>query len=272
MPSASQPLNLSMQTISGELEAHVTVPTGFIPITEVVPVVRSLSEQAQGLEVAKVVHSGNDISCKKGCSACCQGIMIPVSPPEALALAQMIDDLPGEHRERIERRLTSTWERLTESGMLGPLQDLAESPRQRSDEDIDPINRAYYALRLPCVFLENDSCSIYDHRPAACREHMVTSQADLCQNMEKNLVRELPVPFRAGTILAILWSEMFGGPVRLIPLPVAFQWAKKHRPFLSQRWNGLEIFDKALEAMAKFISQALSRSAEQNSKNPKQQT
>ena len=225
MPSASQPLNLTIQTTSGELDGHVAVPTGFIPITEIVPVMRSLGEQAQSLEVAKAVQSGKDISCKKGCAACCQRIMVPVSPPEAFALAEMMDRLPPDHRDRIEARLTAMRDRLNEAGLLASLQDLADSPQQRSDEDTDPINRAYYALRLPCIFLEDDSCSIYEHRPAACREYLVTSPAEWCQDTEKNPVQGLSIPLRAGTVLALLWADLTGGPVRLIPLPVAFQWA-----------------------------------------------
>ena len=231
MPSASQPLNLTIQTTSGELDAHIAVPTGFIPITEIVPVMRSLGEQAQALEVDKAVQSGKEISCKKGCAACCQRIMVPVSPPEAFALAEMMHGLAPDHRERIEGRLTAMRERLSEAGLLASLQELADSPRQRSDEDTDFINRAYYALRLPCIFLENDACSIYEHRPAACREYLVTSPADWCQDIEKNSVQELPIPIRAGTVLALLWADLTGGPVRLIPLPIAIAWAKEHRSF-----------------------------------------
>ena len=257
MPSASQPLNLTIQTTSGELDAHVAVPTGFIPITEIVPVVRSLGEQAQALEVDKAVQSGKEISCKKGCAACCQGPMVPVSPPEAFALAEMITQLPAGHRDRIEARMTIIKDRLKEAGLLASLQELADSPRQRSDEDIDFINRAYYALHLPCIFLENDSCSIYEHRPAACREYLMTSPAIWCLDIEKNPVQELPTPLRAGTVLAILWADLTGGPVRLIPLPVATAWAKEHRSLLEQTWKGLDIFDKALEGLGKFLNQSL---------------
>ena len=141
--------------------------------------------------------------------------------------------------------------------MLASLEGLSVSPQQRSDENIDPINRAYYALRLPCIFLENEACSIYEHRPAACREYLVTSPPELCQDTEKNPVRELPIPIRAGTVLALLWAELTRGPVGLIPLPVAFQWVETHRALLDQIWNGLNLFDKALDGLAKFLQQAL---------------
>ena len=253
----SQSHNFSIQTISGELDVQVTIPTGFIPITDIVPVVRSLSEQAQAQAVIKADQSGQAISCQRGCAACCKGMMIPVSPPEALALTELMDRLPLDHRQRIEARCATMRDRLAEAGLLEVLLDLADSPQQRSDEDIDPINRAFYGLQLPCMFLENDACSIYEHRPAACREHLVTSPPELCLNIEKNPVKELPIPIRAGTVLALLWTELMGGPVRLIPLPVAFQWAKKYRQHLHQKWKGFEVFDKALDGLNKYLRQAL---------------
>ncbi len=255
MPLSSERLNLSINTTSGEMHAQVDVPTGVIPITDIVPVLRSLGEQAQALEVSKTLQTGKTISCQKGCAACCQRIMVPVSPPEAFGLAEMLKTLPQDHRERIEHRLTETLARLHTAGLLPLLQDLAESPRQKSDAEVDPINRAYYALRIPCIFLENDACSIYEHRPAACREYLVTSPADLCQDTEKNSVEVLHIPLRAGTVLSVLWANLTGGPVRLMPLPVAFEWAETHQDLNTQTWKGGDLFHKAMDGLGKFLQQ-----------------
>jgi len=253
MPMSSERLNLSINTTAGEMHAQVDVPTGVIPITDIVPVLRSLGEQAQALEVSKTLQTGKSISCQKGCAACCQRIMVPVSPPEAFGLAEMMKTLPQDHRERIEHRLTETRARLHTAGLLPLLQDLAESPRQKSDAEVDPINRAYYALRIPCIFLENDACSIYEHRPAACREYLVTSPADLCEDTEKNPVDVLHIPLRAGTVLSVLWADLTGGPVRLMPLPVAFEWAETHQDLNTQTWKGADLFHKAMDGLGKFL-------------------
>ena len=164
--------------------------------------------------------------------------------------------------------MVATRERLDKAGVLSALQDLAKSPTQRSDEDIDPTNRAYYALRLPCIFLEDGACSIYEHRPAACREYLVTSPPELCQDTEKNPVEELSNPLRAGTVLSILWAKLMGGPVRLIPLPVVFEWVERHRSLLERTWNGLDLFDQALEGLGKFLKQSLKSTSGKNPKDP----
>ena len=48
-----------------------------------------------------------------------------------------------------------------------------------------------------------------------------------------------------------------GGPVRLIPLPVVFEWVERHRSLLERTWDGLDLFDKALEGLGKFLNQML---------------
>ncbi len=268
MAADAKQLDLALTTSSGEVNVQVRVPTAFIRITDIVPVIRSMGEQAQAVEVSSVLQTGKKISCQKGCSACCEGLMVAVSPPEAFSLSEMMRTLPTAHRQRIEDRLVVTREHLAEAGLLPALQNLAESSTQQNDEGSEPINRAYYALRLPCVFLENGACSIYEHRPSACREHLVTSPAELCQDTVQNAVAELSVPIRVGTVLSILWAEMMGGPVRLIPLPVMFEWADRNRALLERTWNGLDLFDQALEGLGKFLHQALKSTSLKIPKGP----
>ena len=85
---------------------------------------------------------------------------------------------------------------LKREGLWDRLNDVAEAARSVPDEELDPINRSYYALRIPCPYLENEMCSIYEARPSACRELLVTSPAELCQDMVQNPVTPLPVSMR----------------------------------------------------------------------------
>lgn len=255
MPAPKERINLSVTTTSGDIHAQVDIPAGFISITDIVPVVRALGEQAQDLEVTRTIHAGKSISCQKGCAACCR-IMIPVSPPEAFALVDVVKTLPEVHQTRIRHRLADTRKRLEESGLLSTLEELAGSPRQQSDEDFELINQAYYALRLPCIFLEDEICSIYEHRPAGCRGHLVSSPPELCQDSEKNPVEGLHVPIRAGTVLSILWAELSGGPLRLLPLPMAFEWAETHQDLKQKTWKGMDLLNKALDGLGKFLQQS----------------
>ncbi len=247
-------LDLSITTPAGPVTATVELPTGFVPVTQIVPLMRKLGEQAQALEQRRVVASGQAISCAKGCAACCR-MLVPVSPPEAFALRTMVAGLPPERRQAYSRSVEDALAQLDRAGLLARLRHLADADRPMTDEEMEPINRAYFALKLPCPFLENETCSIYEDRPAACRELLVTSPADWCQDMVNKPVRALPVPLRIGPILGLLWSTLAGGPPRLIPLPLALEWAERHAAENRASWKARDLLDKALDQIWRFLSQ-----------------
>ena len=250
---AVERLEVAVRTPAGLLTTPVEVPTGFVPVTEIVPLMRRIGEQAEALEERRSIAAGKAVSCKKGCAACCR-MLVPVSAPEAFALRDMIAKMPAGRRAATVRNVEAARSRLERAGLLARLTELAETSRQLSDEEMEPINRGYYALRMPCAFLENEVCSIYEDRPAACRELLVTSPAELCQDMVNNRVRPLPVPVRMSTVLGLLWSELSGGPARLIPLPVALDWAERHAPEVARTWKGAFLFENALDKVWRLLS------------------
>lgn len=244
---------VSLNTPAGRLTTAIEVPTGFVPITAIVPLMRRLGEGVQALEEQRAVEAGQSISCRKGCAACCR-MLVPVSPPEAFALADTIHGLPKEQRETVLNKVAEANTKLEQAGLLGPLTAFAETDRPLTDEDFEPLNHDYYALRMPCPFLEDETCSIYEHRPAACRELMVTSPPELCQDLARNPVRPLPVSVRIGTALGLLWSDIAGEAPRLIPLPLALGWAERHEADNRAAWSGPDLLDKALDKVWRFLS------------------
>jgi Fe-S-cluster containining protein len=257
-PTEIERLDLSLTTPAGNLAVQVEVPTGFVPVTAIVPALRRIGERAMALEEQQAVHSGAHVSCREGCAACCR-MLVPVSPPEAYALKDMIERLPGDRRQAMLGRIEETRRRLANTGLLDVLSAIAESDRQWSDDEMEPVNRAYYALRMPCPFLEDERCSIYADRPAACRELLVTSPAELCQDLVHNAVRTLPVPLRISTVLSLLWSQAAGGPLRFIPLPLAWDWADRHGQQHRQTWQGARLFEWAADMLWKFLSREFHR-------------
>lgn len=249
---------ISLQTPSGEVSTAVGVPTSFVPVTAILPLMRSLGEEVQTLELAQVREAGQTVSCQKGCAACCR-MLVPISVPEAFALAQSIDRLAPQERERLLSKIDVAQQQLARAGVLQQLSALAESPNPGSDEAIEPLNRAYYALRMPCPFLDNEVCSIYDDRPAACRELAVTSPATDCQNMTNPTIRPVPVAVRISTALSLLWADLTATAPRLIPLPLAIDWAKRHHAEQAGRWAGTELFEKAIDKIGRYLGQERAR-------------
>src|SRR4029077_4406720 len=228
---------VALNTPAGRLTTAIDVPTAFIPITAIVPVTRRLGEEAAQLEVRQTIEAGQTISCRMGCAACCR-MLVPLSAPEAFALREYVEQLPEDRRTHLLNRLSDTTESLKREGLWDRLNDVAEASRSMPDEELDPINLSYYALRIPCPYLENELCSIYEARPSACRELLVTSPAELCQDMVQNPVMPLPVSMRITSILGLVWGPLTASPPRLIPLPMALEWAERHEEESRRTWPG----------------------------------
>jgi Fe-S-cluster containining protein len=246
-------LELAVTTPAGPVSTTVELADGFVPVTEIVPLLHRLGQQAQALEQQRIVAAGQRISCTKGCAACCR-MLVPVSAPEAFALRERIAALPETRQATLRRRLAESAARLEEAGLLAPLQQIAETDRPLTDDRLEPINRAYYQLQLPCPFLEEEACSIYEDRPAACRELLVTSPAEWCADVLNQPVRTVPVPLRVSTVLGLLWADLTSGPPRLIPLPLALDWADRHAAENRAGWTASRLLEQALDAVWRFLS------------------
>src|SRR5262245_36742724 len=155
----------------------ITVPDAAVPAAEIVPALQGLVNA-----VVEAAETGQIISCRKGCGACCRQL-VPVSRTEGERLLQVVDALPAERRDVLMKRFAAA-EVAIETA------DLKER-RGRSDRE---LSAAYFALRLPCPFLEDESCSIHPERPLVCREYLVTSPAELCAGPAQEGVTPVAVP------------------------------------------------------------------------------
>ena len=259
MPTPSlERFDIAVNTPAGRLNTVLDVPTGFVPITSIVPLARRLGEEVLKLEEHQSRQAGHSVSCRMGCAACCR-MLVPLSPPEAFSLLEYVDQLPEKPRMALEQKIRASKAALAAHGLLDDLQAVADAETPLPDHDLEPLNRAYYALRHPCPFLENEMCSIYEARPAACRELLVTSPAELCDNLVENPVEPIPVSVRIGTVLGLLWSTLTGSAPRLIPLPLALDWARRHRESASRPLAGSHLIDKMLDAIWRLLSQEFER-------------
>jgi Fe-S-cluster containining protein len=258
MTLPAERFHVSLQTPAGPITTEVSVPTGFVPVTSIVPLMRSLGEEAQNLEEQRAGQRGQSVSCRDGCAACCR-MLVPLSPPEVFALQASLERLPAEQRSRLAARVDAAKLRLQEMGIWEQLEAVSESATALTDEELEPLNQAYYALRLPCPFLEHEHCSIYDDRPAACRELLVTSPAEFCEDLTDPRISPLPLSLRIGTALGLLWAELTGTAARLIPLPIALDWAIRHGEERRRAWPGTELFDKALDKLWRYMDHEFER-------------
>lgn len=248
---------LALTTPAGRITASVEMPTGRVPVLALIPLGRQLASQAQQLEIEALQRDGRSVSCRQGCAACCRRL-ISLSAPEAFPLRDAVHRWPEADRARLRKRLDRTVAALEGAGLRSKLQALTEASRPISDDELEPLTRTYAALRLPCPFLEAERCTIYEHRPSACRDLLVTSPPEWCEDVAHHPVQSVPVSVRLSTALGRLWDNLRREAPRLIPLPLALEWAEQHEPERTTGGKGLELLDIFLDTLWRLLSQEFS--------------
>jgi Fe-S-cluster containining protein len=132
--------------------------------------------------VVEAAEMGKAISCRKGCGACCRQL-VPVSRTEGERLLRIVEAMPAERREVLKARFAAAESSIEAAGL--------KERRGRSDRE---LSTTYFAMAVPCPFLEDESCSIHPERPLVCREYLVTSPAELCAGPTQEGVTPVAVP------------------------------------------------------------------------------
>jgi Fe-S-cluster containining protein len=211
-------------TIAGQsLEGQITVPAGPTRARQMLPVFQSLAEVIVDLGVKAVEEQGEKVSCKKGCGACCRQL-VPISEMEARHIRDLVDDLPEPRRSQIRGRFAEAKSRLREAGLLDKLQQ----PDQFPDDQVRPMGLEYFAQKIACPFLEEESCSIYADRPIACREYLVTSPAENCARPSAETVHCVPLAGKVSNAVARLDRPRSGRFIPWVALVLAPEWAEAH--------------------------------------------
>lgn len=168
------------------------------------------------------------ISCRKGCGACCRQV-VPLSPPEAFLLAEMVQAASPDEQDVLLERFVTSAERLESSGLSDAL-----------------FNRTadYFRLGLACPFLVEESCSIHPMRPLVCREHLVVSPAELCASFPNAFIRLQRIPLSVGEALSELAAECMGTGMEMIPLLRVLQWVAGQSELGKRTWEAEWLLDR----------------------------
>lgn len=208
--------------------AHpITVPNAAVPAAEIVPALQGLVNA-----VVEAAERGKAISCRKGCGACCRQL-VPVSRTEGERLLQLVEAMPAERREILKPRFAAAEATIEAAGL--------KERRGRSDRE---LSTAYFALGVPCPFLEDESCSIHPERPLVCREYLVTSPAELCAGPKQEGVTPVAVPKVSLAARGLQEDED-----DWFPLALLMAWARE-RPRKVARRTGPEWMQRFLKRLS----------------------
>ena len=213
------------------LELRVSVPAKSTPVRRMLPVFQEMSNAFVALSAKDAEMAGKEISCKAGCGACCRQA-VPLAEPEAYAIAKLVSEMPEPRRSEIRERFRKAREHFEGIDWFSRL-DEAEglSSKERNDLVIE-----YFREGVPCPFLEEESCSIHERRPLACREYLVTSPAEKCAELNGEEVEVVPLIIKpAAAMCASVKTGDLGSVTNFVPMVRALEWVEKHAEDRTER-------------------------------------
>ena len=174
--------------------------------------------------------------------------MVPVSAPEAVCIAELIESLPEKRRNSVTCRFARAVETLRREGILDRIG--AVGSNQLSNEESRKVLQRYFELDIACPFLEDEACSIYSCRPSRCREYIVTSPAHHCANPFEQKISRLPVSVRLSEVFSRAWAALTHSRPILIPLVCAVKWVAANE---DARYCAVNDPGRFIEVIAGFI-------------------
>jgi Fe-S-cluster containining protein len=187
------------------------------------PIFRSISESFVDFAVDRAREEGLEVSCKKGCGACCRQL-VPISEADARRLHEVVNAMTESRRSEVMGRFKFAKQRVQEAGLLEKLQN----PEQIASQDFKSVGLEYFHLGVACPFLLEESCSIHPERPLVCREYLVVSPPENCSRQTGNPVGVLNMPGQVSNAVRRLGNRNGEHTDRWIPLILALDWVEEH--------------------------------------------
>ena len=138
----------------------------------------------------QIVTRGETITCHKGCFYCCsQYIGGTLQEAEAIVYylyqheAAFTDFVQAYPRWRAQvREIESVFNRINQ--IFSEI--MANGPTKENQQAYNEATSLYLAQNIPCAFLSNGICSIYEVRPWPCAATVATTPGEWCSPSNKN--------------------------------------------------------------------------------------
>ena len=213
--SAAITFSLGERTVS----MQVQIPAGAVSPTRLLPLVHSLTDLVVDTTVSGL---SEPVSCAAGCGACCRQL-VPLSGTEARAIHALVHAMPQPRRDVLLARFAADLEHLRTAGLLERLREFDRLP----DSERNALGLAYFRARLPCPFLEDESCSVHADRPVICREFLVTSDPRHCAEPSPLTTRRVRLDARISRGLSALDAAPTDKrSATWVPLTLALEWTE----------------------------------------------
>jgi Fe-S-cluster containining protein len=250
MASGRISVKLEFSMCDRTIDAEASIPNVPLRVADLLPVLFAFDDAVVAMAADRITSEGANISCRAGCGACCRQL-VPVSEAEARYLSGMISQLPEEKQARVRARFREVL-----ASLEGLLPELRDTGRLTSTEQCRELGMRYFAVGAPCPFLEDESCSIYAHRPLRCREYLVISPPANCARPTAETIQAVNVPVKLSEILYRFADGTGLDNTRWIPLVLALEWAERHKDEPERYFAGPALFENFV-ARAKALAPVL---------------
>jgi Fe-S-cluster containining protein len=244
-------IGLELDILGEPVHFRMSVVEGQARLADIVPAARVLSNILVQAVLKKLSRDGKFVPCRKGCSACCN-YLIPLSVPEVFRLWYEVLSMPPNRGRAI---VQSCLEAATKILKYMP-ENLETNDLTKTNIQIEAsrLSRWYSGLELFCPFLSEGLCTIYQQRPMACREHMVTGSALLCeaQSTEESQVIRMPVSIIE--CLSRLATELEQSDIEVVMLPLALPWVQGNLVRCERKWSAVTMVERFVGIVKEMAS------------------
>ena len=209
-------------------------------LSDLIPLAWALSDVIMSETINHARTLGKRTSCQQKCSACC-GYLVPLAIPEVIRLFDEIQALPAQRSREMWGNSLSVAGRLLNN-------DACEVPN--GETTLENLGVWYSDKQVTCPFLENDLCTIYDQRPLACREYLVTTSPQCCRTDSEAVVEKLELPLSILECLGEVAADLEGTAVEGIMLPLILPWVLKNRERTQRRWSAQTMAQRFLDVLS----------------------
>jgi len=244
--SATEVIGFELVILGKKVNFSIAVSKERARLADIVPLARGISKKVTEVVVEKTNGNGGSIPCRKGCAACCDRYLVPLSVPEAFRLKEEIAQEPRSRRESIFRACLLTTKRILSQRPPTQFTKRTTGPSLVGPINLNLVSNWYKNLKLPCPFLYKGLCTIYDQRPLACREHFVKGSAGACRGGRGN-AEVVRLPVQMPNALAQLADELEGTGDEAVILPLTLFWYEQNRQRANRTWPAVMMVRRFLE-------------------------
>lgn len=239
-----------MKTINGSIDVYgqtlhfrIGCKDGPARLSDIVPLAYGISDKMGDAAIANLAGDGHPVPCKKGCSFCCD-YLVALSMPEVYYMQEKWAAWPDVPCDTVLRTCLRSAQKMM---------DLESLHKYNVTEEVDlsQISRWYRELELSCPFLHNNSCMIYEKRPLACREYLVTSAPRFCHKEVDGSVELVRLPVALPEVLGRLAADLEQTEVEAVFLPLVPVSIEQYKKRAERTWPAgdmVEHFMHILEA------------------------